>query len=158
MPKISIDEILRLPNEAEIVVNLSDQIQHKISKSGFASLTDEEKTFHYIGWLDAEVNNGGFEQYFFNSAGDHAQDAIEALKSVGAAHTARLVQEAMMAFPSGVAQRDRAERQNELLKIGAEEQKFLRGLSDKFYEDHDNLWALTIAFVRQQKDRFKLDQ
>ena len=34
--------------------------------------------------LEAEINNGGFDQYFFNSAGDKAAEAINALEAIGA--------------------------------------------------------------------------
>ena len=34
--------------------------------------------------LEAEVNNGGFDQYFYNSAGDNTAETIQALETIGA--------------------------------------------------------------------------
>jgi hypothetical protein len=41
--------------------------------------------------LEAEVNNGGFDQYFFKSAGDEAVAAIAALIAIGATKIAALL-------------------------------------------------------------------
>jgi hypothetical protein len=34
--------------------------------------------------LEAEINNGGFDQYFFNSTGDRTAETIRALELIGA--------------------------------------------------------------------------
>src|SRR5436305_14505300 len=41
-----------------------------------ARLTDTERRLLAAYWVEAEVNNGGFDQYFFNSAGDNAEAAL----------------------------------------------------------------------------------
>jgi len=150
----TVDEILRQENEVDIVIAFSERITQKIEQSGFDSLTDAEKNFHYIYWLEAEVNNGGFDQYFFNSAGDHAQDAVGALQAIGANHTAQLLREAMAVFPEGLAPHDRGLRQEQLLEIGEEGEELLNGLDSKFYEYNDNLTVLLVAYVRQHKEQF----
>ena len=48
--------------------------------------------------LQDEVNNGGFDQYFINSSGDHWVDAIEACKEIGAVKTADLLEKASKAY------------------------------------------------------------
>jgi hypothetical protein len=45
--------------------------------------------------MRAGLNNGGFDQYFFNSAGDLVLDAIEAARSVGASELLALLQRAV---------------------------------------------------------------
>lgn len=49
--------------------------------------------------LEAEINNGGFDQFFFNSASDRTDEIIAALLLIGAAHTANIVKTAMAKFP-----------------------------------------------------------
>jgi hypothetical protein len=41
--------------------------------------------------LEAEVNNGGFDQYYFNGAGNQAFFAPEALRAIGAHPMASIV-------------------------------------------------------------------
>src|SRR4051812_7921032 len=57
--------------------------------------------------LEAEVNNGGFDQFFFNSAGDQTARTIGALEFIGAKHTAAIVRAAAAKFPGGMPPADR---------------------------------------------------
>lgn len=66
-------------------------------------------------WLESEINNGGFGRYFFDSAGDYAQDTVTALQCIGAQHTSEILLAAMALFPGGMLSRDRFKRQEQLL-------------------------------------------
>lgn len=55
-----------------------------VEADGWDALTEAEKHICAIEELDAEVDNGGFAQYYFNSAGDRWQDALNGLAAVGA--------------------------------------------------------------------------
>ena len=39
--------------------------------------------------LEAEINNGGFHQYFYNSAGDNTAETIQALETIGGTRDGR---------------------------------------------------------------------
>jgi Domain of unknown function (DUF4375) len=59
----------------------------------------------YTTWLvDAEVNNGGFNQYFFNPAGQFAGDALAGYELLGAEPYAAVMRSAIATFE---ADRDR---------------------------------------------------
>src|SRR5437762_10408868 len=60
----------------------------------FDDLSRAEQVFRVIWELEAEVNNGGFHQYFSNSSGDSAFAVVDALKGVGAHHAARIAADA----------------------------------------------------------------
>src|SRR5215510_10324950 len=49
-----------------------------------AFLTPGQRGLWAVEQLQAEVNNGGFDQYFVNSAGDLAVEALEGLQLIGA--------------------------------------------------------------------------
>ncbi len=52
--------------------------------------------------LEAEVNNGGFHQFFLNSSGELVPETLEALTAIGANETRRLLEQAVtIAFPNG---------------------------------------------------------
>ena len=52
--------------------------------------------------LEAEVNNGGFHQFFSNSSGEYVRETIKALTDVGAAKTCDLLKRAVaICFPGG---------------------------------------------------------
>jgi hypothetical protein len=52
--------------------------------------------------LEAEVNNGGFHQFFGNSSGELVPETLRALDAIGAPKTKALLEQAIaVAFPSG---------------------------------------------------------
>ncbi|MBX3692430.1 DUF4375 domain-containing protein [Dokdonella sp.] len=64
-------------------------------------------------WTQSEVLNGGFEQYFSNSTGVLAPEAVVAFRALGMPQTAALLERAMAFFDSPYP-RDRRERQDAL--------------------------------------------
>jgi len=153
---MGIDRLLQNDNQVEIVVKLADAIFAKESHVGFVGLTPAEQTFWCIYWLQAEVDNGGFHQYFFNSAGDCAQDVVRALEVIGAPQTVTLVREAMSIFPSGVAPRDRVQRQEELSEVEDQASEKLDDLDNRFYESPDDLFVLLVQYIREHRGEFSL--
>jgi hypothetical protein len=55
-----------------------------------------------VGALVAEVNNGGFDQFFFNSSSDRTPDILRALELIGASKTADILKRAAAKFPGGM--------------------------------------------------------
>lgn len=94
-----------------------------------------------IDALEGEVNNGGFHQYFYNSAGDGTAETIQALETIGALAMADIVQRAAQKFPGGMPPRYRFERQNILLEAYPSATAF-RELDEEFYRYPDNLAEL----------------
>ncbi len=78
---------------------------------GYRKLKAGERLALCLGEFEAEVNNGGFSQFFLNSAGDHAEDTLAALRKVGAKKAAGFLAEAMALFPGGAPPRERAARE-----------------------------------------------
>jgi hypothetical protein len=75
-------------------VAISEEIAAKEESTGFDSLTPAEQVFHTVWWFEAELNNGGFDQFFFNSAGDYTSQTIVALERIGASSCAAIVRRA----------------------------------------------------------------
>ena len=124
-----------------------DEVEVKYSQFGFQSLTDKEKAIFTIWWLEAEVNNGGFHQYFWNSAGDYALFALEALNNIGASVTANLLKSALDIGFSGSFTQSRHDRQS-LLEINSDLKLDKLGtLDSKFYEYEENFYEMLDAYV-----------
>lgn len=66
-----------------------------IEQRPWTQLSKQERVILAVWQLEAEVNNGGFDQYFRNSAGEHAPCAIEALEEIGAPNCAAIVRRAV---------------------------------------------------------------
>ncbi len=112
-----------------------------------ASLTPEQlRIVELIESLENEVNNGGFDQFFYNSAGDDTSEIIQALKTVRAVKMASIVTRAAAKFPVRMPPKDRARRQDVLLRVSPDGDAFA-ALDDAFYQYPDDLADLLRKYV-----------
>lgn len=118
-------------------------VQKKETRHGYGSLAPHERIVFDVSALEAEVNNGGFHQFFFNSEADRVPEIIEALQAIGASTVAGVVQEACRLFPSGGPSRRRSDRQEQLEQIGDEQ---FDALDERFYAYPDPLSQLVVAY------------
>jgi hypothetical protein len=125
----------RYEDEAEIVSKLP---------SGIRAL--------YVTWgVEAEVNNGGFNQYYWNSSGQFAEEAVAAFEFFSAPNHAGLMRE---------ANRIRAEEKAEIEKFQdkgtieafseSHDVSKLGPLDERFYKLDENLSALRVAKIRSE--------
>jgi hypothetical protein len=111
----------------------------------------------YMIWaLEAEVNNGGYNQFYFNSSGQFYKHLPEALKLVGTTKFADLTKRANETF----------EKENP--KITQHQDGTLEGFSksyddnplnkfdDEFYDLYktENLQQIQVDFIRKNKKEF----
>jgi hypothetical protein len=113
-------------------------------------LVNEQKTFYYNQNLEREVNNGGFNQYFFNSAGKFAMETIESLKAIGAHRTKDILQTAINQFHGNIPA-DPRERQEKLEQI---DEGIWEELDTKFFAYEDDLNSLNFEYIKNHKDKF----
>ena len=106
----AIDDILALQDDTAFAIALGEHVFERFEAVGFAGLRPAEQVAHCVHWLELEVNNGGFDQFFWNSAGDQAQQTVDALEAIGAPKFADLVRRAIAVFPGGTPSPDRDER------------------------------------------------
>lgn len=67
-------------------------------------------------WFRSEVSNGGLEQFFFNSTGVLAPEAVRSLRRIGMPKTADVASRAMRLFGRAYP-RHRARRQRALARL-----------------------------------------
>lgn len=151
--RLGIDEILTLKNSTEMIIELSYGLSDKIHQKGYDSLTQPEKVLNRVYWLESEINNGGFEQFFINSSGDYALDTPAALDEIGAHQTALLVKRAIDIFPGGLPPRDRKQRIEKLNLIDEETVNQFGKLTSEFLEYRDPLEELQFKYMVANKDQ-----
>lgn len=103
-----------------------------VETDGWGALTVAEKHICAIEQLDAEVNNGGFAQYYFNSSGDHWQNAQNGLAAIGAKGRHQLMSATVETFGDSKPSVDRDTRTSQLSNI-------VRKKEDPFNEQ-DSAW------------------
>ncbi len=126
------------------LIELSERLW-PIANVRFSALSPFEQVFILVWEVEAEVNNGGFNQFFFNSAGDRANDTASALRAIGAHRAASIVDKATSMFPEGPPL-DRSTRQG-ILKVIDPEVELFDVVNQEFYKYPDDLSALLHKFV-----------
>lgn len=116
---------------------------------GLAKLPEKARGLLPVHWCDSEVCNGGFHQFFSNSTGIVAPEALAAYRAIGADRCAAILERAMNLFP-GRYPRDREERVAALASIelpGEERQQW-----DPFYAFDDEYYAAKPGLDRLMDD------
>jgi len=68
----------------------------RFNAADYDMLSKAERAARCVWELEAEVNNGGFTQFFQNSSGEHAPDTPDTLRRIGAYAAADIVDAALV--------------------------------------------------------------
>jgi hypothetical protein len=116
------------------------------SKEEFANAAPNVQTAYCIHRLEAEVNNGGFHQLFFNSSGAYVQETLQALTAIGAIATRALLERAIaIGFPDGYPAD--AQRHRQCLANFQDVGGALHPLDSEFFEYRDPLAKLVNDYL-----------
>lgn len=107
-------------------------------------------------WVEAEVNNGGFNQYFWNPSGEFASEALAGFEAIGSLPLAGLMKRA-------IAVRDEDQVRMKAFKVRGSLEAFselhennrLDELDDSFYELGGEASAERIRFIRSNPELFR---
>jgi len=154
--EFDLDTVLKIERRDMIVMEIDSYLNEK-SEYGekIEKLNSSQRTFLFVENLEREINNGGFNQFYFNSSGNFSQETVNALLEIGAEKTAEILKRANSEYKNGIVPKDRIERQNELELIEQKAEKNWSKCDSEFYEYKDNLTELLIAFVIKNKSEFK---
>lgn len=135
---------------------VSDRVFDRYAKIGYDKLAQPEKVFVCIWGLEGEVNNGGLDQYYFNSSGDHALDAVSSLEAIGAKHTADVIRQANALFGEKGPSPHRFTRQKQLDALGDAKTKKMNEIEEAFFKYEDKLEQLLETYVFKNAEAFGL--
>jgi hypothetical protein len=132
-----------------------EEVMKTLSPKPEDALSHPQRTFLCVWWLEAEVNNGGFDQYFLNASGRHAPACVGALREIGATKCAEIARQALSVVnrPDLDWNNDEA-RQDAVLALDGRAQEALGKLDDQFYAYPDDLTARLYAYVASRPAEF----
>lgn len=120
------------------------------SDDGFQYLNAPEKTYYAVSCLVGEVYNGGFHQFFFNSAGDLYAEAVEGLAQIEAEQALSLLLHAkVLFFGDQDVPRDRRHRIGLLPDLESFDSTEIDQLEKAFWADPDKLGDRLADFADQ---------
>ncbi len=154
-------DIIDKTTDDNLLQTIFDNLSQKFTKDDdeyetVLTFSKPQQAIYVIWCLEAEVNNGGFNQYYYNSSGQFAKLTPSALKLVGANKFADLVTRANKIYDT------------EHEKITKNLDGTIEGFS-KSYEDNplneldteffalykaENLQELQVSFIRKEKSEF----
>ncbi len=152
----SIDDILGLSNDTTIVIEIGKKLWRKSKNDkNLESLNEYEKNVLYLEMLEGQVNNGGFDQYFFNSSGEYSQETSNALQEIGALKMLEILEQAIKVFPSLPIPKDTETRRELMQDLPKEINQKLNELDQNFYVNAENSENLVIEYVKKNKKYFE---
>jgi len=120
----------------------------ELESKGFDGVGEPERVLATIWVVEAEVNNGGFDQLFYNTAGDIAFYAAKAFDSIGAHNMASIAQKALDLFGPEGPPKNRDDRVKALESISEKYEEFLNNLDYEFTGYPDNIQELLFTYVQ----------
>ena len=122
-----------------------------------AERSQEEVVVLAVMELERQVNNGGFNQFFFNSSGKYAPVIVEGLKRIGCPKTAKIALKAIdllgsieLSDPDAVQNAACLDEDDEKLSAAYEKLDF------KFYEYPEDISGKLMEFIHTSSEKIVL--
>ena len=118
-------------------------------------LSPEARLIYQVCRFESEIHSEGFGGFFTNSTGDHCEELLDLLATLGATNSLRMLRSAMDCFPDGVVPADRAEREalwSDSIEDNDSAQETFEALDQEFYAYEDNLLERMNNYVRAHRD------
>lgn len=138
-------------NDLKILGALTWRLNQKADAKGYDHLTDVEQKLLAVDGLNLEINNGGFDQYFFNSPGDVSQTALIALRDIGALGAAKILERAITIFPNSEPPQDRSDRQKLMMSLSDKAAPIWENCDLEFYKLEENIGVLLFAYAKSKR-------
>lgn len=103
-----------------------------------------------IEWYIAEVNNGGHDQFYFNSTGIVWEDALKGFEAIGASKNVEILKESIARI-GGNPSKDHMTRQENLLDI---KELDLSDLDKLYYESEGDVMNLLCSYIKANAKDF----
>lgn len=142
---------------SEITMSIFDELQ-KISKKydAFDLISEPRRVVYVVDSLQGDINNGGFDQYYINSAGNGASIAPACLRRVDLESIANLVERGNAEFKELPASR-RYLRMEQLEKLGEDTIEKWDCLSEEFYQSDSDITGQLVRYILMNRDHFFRD-
>ena len=130
----------------------------KRQQDGFEKLNDSERVVSLVSYLHYEVELGGIDGFYFNSAGDYAVETVWALEQIGATHAAKALAQVNALFAGGVPATDQGTRQEDLERLSNEPDDPFEELEEAFLSDDPGMWECLEKFIIMRLDELPIKE
>lgn len=154
--KFDLEKVLRMGDQTSMIIALDSRV-NELSNYGedLANLTEPQKTLLFVENVEREVNNGGFNQFYWNSSGDFAHETQNALMTIEANQMADIVNKANSVWPDQRVPKNRTQRQEIQQEIEEKANPTWEECDQEFYRYPDNIADLLIIYVKKNQVDFE---
>jgi hypothetical protein len=160
-PRITPAELAKLPDDKleetvveALCVALDDDYGHELEI--MATQPPGAQAIYTTGYLEAEVSNGGFNQYFWNTEGIFAEMALRGYELMGAKQHAAIVRKAIAIYSQEKKRQQQFKAQGTLEAFSAsyKDSKF-DPLDTAFYalDEKEDSEVLRARFIRSHPEQ-----
>jgi hypothetical protein len=135
------------------LVRLSEDRDVGFWAADYEALAEPKRVFRAIWELEAQVNNGGFHQYFWNTSAWTVPGIWDALQAIGATATAAIVNDAIVAVGRNLPWRHDEARREKLAALPAAVRQELESLDQAFFRYPNDLTTLLYRYVSKHRDK-----
>lgn len=137
-------------------IELLDATLERLAKVAWVGLTEPERNLVALRAFEGELQNGALHQFFANSSGEHALQAVRGLRAIGAEQAALLLAEAVSLFPGGVVPLVQAPRRAALDSLAPHAIARMDRLSGQLLDELDDLHRdrLLERYVQSHDNQF----
>lgn len=161
-PKLNKGEFFRLTGfdfgwfVLEPISNFIKDRDGEITKG--KSLSYGQKALYYWWYVDAQVTNGGFVQFYFNDYGHYVPTIIKSLEHIGDKKMADLIQRADNIYQKNKKLIDKA-REKDLFDSDLYERlEELSELDSEYYKLNEKTMTRLEKYIRKNPNEFCLDE
>lgn len=154
--EMNIDEIFQLTDKNSFVVALNFWLNKKSNYGeDIKKLSKPEMCVFVVNLFLDETNNGGFEQFLFNSSGTFFGDLLFSLDEVGMKNISDFYRNTLSIFPA-VLPKDEDERDSILFNLCNEELSNKLAECDKklYLISSDEIENIIFKYVQEHKQDF----
>jgi antitoxin component YwqK of YwqJK toxin-antitoxin module len=129
---------------------------HEIEKG--KSLSYGQKCIHYWWYVNAEVTNGGFIQFYYNGYGPYVPTIIKGLEYIGDKKMAELIQRAESIYQKNKKVIDKAREKDLFDSELYQKLEEMSALDDEYYKLNDKTMAKIEKYIRKNPNEICLDE
>lgn len=140
----------------EPISNFIKDKEHEIDRG--KSLSHGQKALYYWWYLDGQVTNGGFVQFYYNGYGVYVPTIIKGLEYVGSTEMVHLIKKADKIYQKNKDLMDKA-RESDLFGSDLYDKlDEMSSLDDKYYEINETTMSLLESYIRKHPNEIVLDE
>lgn len=139
-----------------LVLAFEQALDQKAARLGSDSLTEEECVVLAVEALEREVNNGGYDQFFVNTA-EFVSTVVSALRRIGCPKVAALTQEAIESLGiEGPLEAHTIRRA--IIDDSETRSAVLNACDERYFEIAGDLSVPLLNFVKRNRSQIRVTQ